>query len=91
MARRILVERAFDIPLENRVRKVIGTAIYNEVGPETETYCLKFTIKGQLASMMQPDRMYYSIEQANKVVGYAFCSGEIEALMEKKIKEMDFS
>ena len=68
MARRILVERAFDIPLENRVRKVIGTAIYNEVGPETETYCLKFTIKGQLASMMQPDRMYYS--RASKQSGW---------------------
>ena len=87
---KILAEETFDIPLDDRIRKVIAIAVYTENIPETGTYCLKFTIEGQLVPMMQPDKMLYSREQAKEAAEFAFTSGEVKALIEKKIKEWIF-
>ncbi len=90
MTNRILVEEVFDTPLDGCIRKVIATAVYTENGSDTGTYCLKFTIEGQLASMVQPDRMHYSRDQARQAAEFAFSSGEVKALVEKKLKEWVF-
>ncbi len=88
LTNKILVEEAFEIPLDGRIRKVIGMAVYiqNGNGPNSGTYCLKFTIEGQLAPTVQPDKMLYSREQAKQAAEYAFSSGEVRALVEKKIR-----
>jgi lipoate-protein ligase A len=92
LTNQILAEENFDIPLDGRIRKVIGLAVYiqNGNGPNSGTYCLKFTIEGQLAPTVQPDKMHYSREQAKQAAEYAFSSGEVRALVEKKIREWIF-
>ena len=85
-----LAERTFDVPLDCRVRKVIALALFTEDGPDTGTYCLRFTIEGQTVPTMQPDKMHYSRAEAKKTAERAFTSGEVEALVEKKIKEWIF-
>jgi lipoate-protein ligase A len=92
MISKILAEKSFDIPLDGRVRKVIGMAVYieNGNGPNSGTYCLKFTVEGQLVPTVQPDKMHYSREQAKQAAEFAFSSGEVRALVEKKTREWIF-
>jgi hypothetical protein len=51
-----------------------------------ESFILNFTLGGQHAETIQPDKTYYSREQARRAVERAFSSGEVEAYVKSQIQ-----
>jgi hypothetical protein len=89
----VLAEKEFDITLDEQSHKVKATAVFlvHDVAPqERGIYILNFAVGGKHAETTQPDKTYYSREQASHAVELVFSSGQVEALAKSKIKEWVF-
>jgi hypothetical protein len=85
----ILAENEFDISLNGQTRKVKATAVFlvHDVAPqERGIYILDFTLGGKHAETTQPDKTYYSREQARQAVERAVSSGQVESYVKSQIK-----
>ena len=85
----VLAEKEFDIPVDNQTHKVKATATFliHDVAPQEKgIYILNFTLGGQHAETTQPDKTYYSREEARRAVERAFSSGEVEAYVKSQIQ-----
>jgi hypothetical protein len=85
----ILAEKEFDISLDGQTHKVKGSAMFlvHDVAPqERGIYILNFTLGGQHAETTQPDKTYYSREQARQAVELAFSSGQVESYAKSQIQ-----
>ena len=85
----VLAENEFDISLNGQTHKVKATAVFlvHDVAPQEKgIYILNFTLGGQHAETTQPDKTYYSREQARRAVERAFSSGEVEAYVKSQIQ-----
>jgi hypothetical protein len=84
-----LAEKEFDISLDGQTHKVKATAVFlvHDVAPqERGIYILNFTLGGQHAETTQPDKTYYSREEARQAVELAFSSGQVESYVKSQIK-----
>jgi hypothetical protein len=84
-----LAEKDFDISLNGQTHKVKATAVFlvHDVAPqERGIYILNFTLGGQHAETTQPDKTYYSREEARQAVERAVSSGEVEAYVKSQIQ-----
>ena len=85
----VLAEKEFDIPVDDETHKVKATATFliHDVAPqERGIYILNFTLGGQHAETTQPDKTYYSREQARQAVELAFSSGQVESYAKSQIQ-----
>ena len=85
----ILAEKEFDISLDGQTHKVKASAMFlvHDVAPqERGIYILNFTLGGQHAETTQPDKTYYSKEQARQAVELAFSSGQVESFAKSQIQ-----
>src|SRR6476660_6714575 len=63
-----LAEKEFDISIDGQTHKVKATAVFLVHGVEPQEvgiYLLDFTLRGQSVETSQPDKTYYTREQAN--------------------------
>jgi hypothetical protein len=77
----------FGIPLGGQSHKVKAVAVFVRLGYEVGYYHLNFTLGGQHAETTQPDKTYYSREQAKRAAEFAFSSGQVEALARSQIQQ----
>jgi hypothetical protein len=85
----VLAEKEFDITLDEQSHKVKASAVFlvHDIAPQEKgIYILNFTLGGQHAETAQPDKTYYSREQARQAVELAFSSGEVEAYAKRQIQ-----
>ncbi len=90
----VLAEKEFDTPFDEQSHKVKVTAefLVHDIAPqERGIYILNFTVGGRHAETTQPDKTYYSREQARGAVELAFNSGEVEAYVKGQIKTWIFT
>src|ERR1700686_3886371 len=84
-----LAEKEFDISLDGQAHKVKATAVFLVHGVEPQEvgiYLLDFTLRGKSVKTSQPDKTYYSREQARRAAELAFGSGEVEAYVKGQIQ-----
>ena len=85
----ILAEKEFDISLDGQSHKVKATAVFLVHGIEPQEvgiYLLDFTLRGQSVETSQPDKTYYTREQARRAAELAFSSGEVESYAKRQIQ-----
>jgi hypothetical protein len=85
----ILVEKEFDISLDGQTHKIKATAVFlvHSVEPqEVGIYLLDFTLREQSVETTQPDKTYYSREEARRVAELAFSSGQVESYAKRQIQ-----
>jgi hypothetical protein len=71
----ILAEKEFDISLHGRIHKVKATAVFLVHGIEPQEvgiYLLDFTLRGRSVETTQPDKTYYSREEARRAAELSF-------------------
>ena len=86
----ILAEKEFDISLDGQSHKVKATAVFLVHGIEPQEvgiYLLDFTLRGRSVETTQPDKTYYSREEARRAAELAFSSGQVEALAKSQIQQ----
>ena len=85
----ILAEKEFDISLDGQTHKVKATAVFLVHGVEPQEvgiYLLDFIFGGQSVEISQPDKTYYTREQARRAAELAFRSGEVESYAKRQIQ-----
>jgi hypothetical protein len=85
----ILAEKEFDISLDGQTHKVKATAVFlvHAVEPqEVGIYLLDFSLRGQSVETTQPDKTYYSREQARRAAELALSSGQVESYAKHQLK-----
>ena len=85
----ILAEKEFDISLDGQSHKVKAMAVFLVHGIEPQEvgiYLLDFTLRGQSVETSQPDKTYYTREQARRAAELAFRSGEVESYAKGQIQ-----
>jgi hypothetical protein len=85
----ILAEKEFDISLDGQSHKVKATAIFLVHGIEPQEvgiYLLDFTLRGRSVETTQPDKTYYSREEARRAAELAFSSGQVESYAKRQIQ-----
>ena len=84
-----LAEKEFDISVDGQTYKVKATAVFLVHGVEPQEvgiYLLDFTLRGQSVETSQPDKTYYTREQARRDAELAFSSGEVESYAKRQIQ-----
>ena len=84
-----LAEKEFDISLDGQTHKVKATAVFLVHGVEPQEvgiYLLDFTLRGHSVETTQPDKTYYSREQAGRAAELAFSSGQVESYAKRQIQ-----
>src|ERR1700675_3836363 len=84
-----LAEKEFDISIDGQTHKVKATAVFLVHAVESQeggVYLLHFTLSGKSAETSQPDKTYYTREQARRAAELAFSSGEVESYAKRQIQ-----
>jgi len=83
-----LAEKEFDISIDGQTHKVKAMAVFLVHGVEPQKvgiYLLDFILGGQSVETSQPDKTYYTREQA-RAAELAFSSGEVESYAKRQIQ-----
>ena len=84
-----LAGKEFDISIDGQTHKVKATAVFLVHGVEPQEvgiYLLDFIFGGQSVETSQPDKTYYTREQARRAAELAFSSREVESYAKRQIQ-----
>jgi hypothetical protein len=81
-----LAEKEFDISIDGKVKATAVFLVHGVEPQEVGIYLLDFTLRGQSVETSQPDKTYYTREQAKRAAELAFSSGEVESYAKRQIQ-----